>query len=173
MPTKRNRKTKRGGTWPFNSPTEDPEIDKIVDKIIECVKDGKAIDPTMFSGKDPKKINLALTKKIANFHPDIKVRYNRIINYLDTSFDLNHLRSFNPGPTVYKEANTILGYIYPEIGSKKIIELLTESPNLEKLLEILQKQTSEEQYKNLQPSFTQARQFQDAKRHEAYVKSWY
>ena len=168
----RKRKTRRGGTWPWTTPT-DPAVDNIADQIIEHIKDGKQIVPTMFNGVDPKQINLALTKKIAYFHPDIKVRYNRIINYLDTSFDLSKNRSLNSGPTVYKEANAILGYVYPEIGSKKIIEIFKESENIDLLLEVLGKQINKEEYDLLVPKFKEAKWFQEVKRHDEFKKSWY
>lgn len=174
MKTKRNikRKTRRGGTWPWTTPT-DPTVDNIADQIIEHVKDGKQIEPTMFNGLDLKQLKLALTKKIAYFHPHIKGRYNRILNYLDTSFDVSTSWPVTDVPSVYKEADKILDYVSSEIRSQKIIDLLKESKNLDGLSEVLDKQINKEEYDFLVPKFKEAKEFKEAKRHDEYQKSWY
>jgi hypothetical protein len=171
MKTKRNKKSRRGGTWPWSTPT-DPILDNIADQIIELIKDNKQIDRTIFNGIDLKKLKLALIKKINYFHPHIKGRYNNILNFLDTSFDVSTSWTVTSSPSVYREANAILGYVCPEIRAQKIIELLKESENLDGLSEVLDKQINTEEREFLGPKFKEAKDFKDAKRYASSQNSW-
>lgn len=175
MPTRHRKRgtRKKGGAWPWSTPEPtDPAVDEIADKIIEYVKDDKKIDPTILNGLDSKKIKLALTKKIAYFHPRIKARYNLILNMLDTSFDPSKSLPVTSVPSIYSESYKILEYVNPEIRSNKIVDILKESKNLELLSEVLKKQLNTEEHTLLKANFAEAAVYQKNKRYDANERAW-